>query len=290
VGKELDQMPKQQDAECPICGGTGWKNVGSSGKTSQVTRCDCRADDRKIRLRQAARIPSRYDHCTLSDFQVDFEGAHPSLTKALLAAGRFVEDYPLENVGLWFSGPIGVGKTHLAVGIILQLVQSKGVQCLFCDYRELLKEIQNSYNPSVQSTELEILRPVFDAEVLVLDELGAIKPSDWVFDTVGYILNYRYNQKKTTVITTNFVNAPARGVQEVTNHSTNAERAKSAARGETLGDRITDRMRSRLHEMSRLVEMDGIDFRTGPKSVTQRMRNQIPSEGSLQKLRRTNQG
>ncbi len=249
----------QPTPECTYCGGTGWKTVEGSGKASRVTRCGCRESDRTKKLFAAARIPARYEHCTLPDFVTDFEGAHRSLAAARLAAGRFVEECPIEKTGLWFSGPIGVGKTHLAVGIIQELIQSKGIPCLFCDYRELLKQIQNSYNPSVQTTELEILRPVFDAEILVLDELGAVKPTDWVFDTVGYILNYRYNQKKTTIITTNFPNHSA---------SVIIGGARGAARQETLGDRITERMRSRLHEMCRLVEMDGIDFRLRVRSAT----------------------
>jgi len=162
-----------------------------------------------------------------------------------------VEEYPLEKTGLLFIGPIGTGKTHLAVGIIQELMRGKGVHCLFCDYRELLKEIQNSYNPSVQATELGILRPVFDAEVLVLDELGAVKPTEWVWDTVSHILNTRYNNKRTTIITTNFSDQAA--------GQTSGPRA---AREETLGDRIGERMRSRLHEMCKVVEMNGIDFRT----------------------------
>jgi DNA replication protein DnaC len=251
-------QPKQ---ECSLCEGTGWKPIEDLGKPRRVVRCDCRASDRTSRLFQAARIPSRYEHCTLSEFVTDFQGAHRSLATARLAAGRFVEEYPIEKVGLWFSGPIGIGKTHLAVGIIQELIQTKGIPCLFCDYRELLKEIQNSYNPSVQNTELEILRPVFDSEVLVLDELGTTKPSEWVFDTVSYILNYRYNQKKTTLITTNFVN-------QAPNSLDTTDRTKSAARQETLGDRITERMRSRLHEMCRLTEMDGIDFRQRVRSAS----------------------
>ena len=95
-----------------------------------------------------------------------------------------------------------------SVGIIKDLIREKGIHCLFCDYRELLKSIQNSYNPSVQATEMEILRPVFDAEVLVLDELGAVRSTEWVFDTVNYILNSRYNDNKTTIITTNFPDRP----------------------------------------------------------------------------------
>jgi DNA replication protein DnaC len=140
------------------------------------------------------------------------------------------------------------------------------VPCLFCDYRELLKEIQNSYNSSVQATELEILRPVFEAEVLVLDELGAVKPTEWVWDTVSHILNSRYNEKKTTIVTTNFANLPPGGLQ-VGRGASASEAARQAARNETLGDRITERMRSRLHEMCRVVQLEGADFRQRVQSA-----------------------
>jgi len=155
--------------------------------------------------------------------------------------------------GLLFTGSIGVGKTHLAVGVLQRLVLEYGVKGLFCDYRELLKSIQNSYNPQVQTTELELLKPVFAAEVLVLDDLGAQKPNEWVWDTVALILNTRYNNKQTTIITTNYPDLPAGGGAK-----TEAERA---AREQTLGDRIGDRMRSRLAEMCMHVDMIGDDYR-----------------------------
>ncbi len=131
----------------------------------------------------------------------------------------------------------------------------KGVHGLFCDYRELLKQIQNSYNPQVATTEMEILRPVFDAEVLVLDELGAAKPTDWVWDTVALVLNTRYNDKRTTIITTNYADLPPGGALAGTNG------ASRALRDETLGDRIGERMRSRLAEMCVVIKMEGQDFR-----------------------------
>src|SRR6267142_2570792 len=87
-------------------------------------------------------------------------------------------------------GPQGVGKTHLAVGIVKELMRRKSVQCLYRTFPELLKEIQNSYNPVSQASELSLLEPVLEAEVLVLDELGAQNPSTWVRDTVSYVLNY----------------------------------------------------------------------------------------------------
>jgi DNA replication protein DnaC len=165
-----------------------------------------------------------------------------------------VDGYPAttEGHGLLLTGSIGVGKTHLAVGILHSLVVEKGVHGLFCDYRELLKEIQHSYNPQVLTTELEILRPVFEAEVLVLDELGAAKPTEWVWDTVAHILNTRYNDKRTTIITTNYADAAPGGV---------ATGPQRAMRDETLGDRIGERMRSRLAEMCVTVQMQGADFR-----------------------------
>jgi DNA replication protein DnaC len=165
---------------------------------------------------------------------------------------------------LLFVGSVGVGKTHLSVAIIKALIREKGINCLFCDYRELLKSIQNSYNPSVQVTEMEILRPVFDTEVLVLDELGAVRSTEWVFDTVNYILNSRYNENRTTIITTNFPDAAEQGKQDDDN-SRSYSAAERAARRETLGDRIGERMRSRLHEMCKKIEMEGSDYRVDSK-------------------------
>ncbi len=156
------------------------------------------------------------------------------------------------RLGLLIIGPSGAGKTHLSVAILKQLILSKGVSCLFCDYRELLKQIQNSYNPSVQVTELDLLRPVFQTEVLVLDDLGAVKPTEWVWDTVSVILNTRYNENRTTIITTNFHGWAGRCGRPV--HA-------GAAREETLGDRIGERMRSRLCEMCRVVNINAPDYR-----------------------------
>lgn len=244
---------------CTICGGTGWKFIGENRR---VSRCDCRLKQKSEALLAAARIPKRYEHCELSNYE--FDGPHRHLAAARIAACKFVEEYPLENSGLLLIGSIGVGKTHLAVGIIKELVLSKGIACLFYDYRELLKEIQNSYNASVKATELEVLRPVFETEVLVLDELGAVKPTEWVWDTVSLILNTRYNDNRTTIITTNYPDDAGREAAS----SSEFSRAQRAARGETLGDRIGERMRSRLHEMCRIIKMEGADFRQTFKSAS----------------------
>ena len=258
--------PRNVTETCPLCDGTGWKEAGLEGGARRVTRCDCVLAGRAERLLVQARIPARYEHCELSNFDI-IPGLHgDSASRALLVARRFVEEYPLdqERRGLLFVGDVGVGKTHLAVGVLQELIRSKGVPGLFSDYRDLLKQIQNSYNPSVEATEMEVLRPVFETEVLLLDELGAVKPSEWVWDTVSYILNTRYNDRRTTLITTNFPNLPPSGEEPVDTFS----RARRAAREESLGDRITERMRSRLHEMCKKVEIEGKDFRQHVKSAS----------------------
>jgi DNA replication protein DnaC len=213
----------------------------------------------------AARIPRRYELCELSNFE--FDGPYRSLAPARMAACKFVEEYPLDKTGLLIIGTVGVGKTHLAVGMIKELILGKGIACLFYDYRELLKQIQNSYNDSVKTTELDVLRPVFETEVLVLDELGAVRPTEWVWDTVSLILNTRYNENRTTIITTNYRNLVERERPDNA-RSTSPEAAKYASEKETLGDRIGNPMRSRLHQMCRIVTMEGQDYRERVKSAS----------------------
>ncbi len=252
---------------CPLCEGTGWKTVGGDrGKSAndrRVARCDCRLRARGQSLLEAARIPRRYEHCELSNYDTDFPGANLSLEEGHFIASGFAKKCdPRGDKGLLIIGKIGTGKTHLAVGIIKELIVNRGIPCLFYDYRELLKEIQNSYNSTVQTTELDVLRPVFETDVLVLDELGAVKPTEWVWDTVSLILNTRYNDNRTTIITTNFDDQPAAGA------AGSISPARAASRGETLGDRIGERMRSRLHEMCRIVTLDGTDFRQKFRSAS----------------------
>jgi len=250
---------------CALCNGTGWKtatdNSGSGDR--RVTRCDCQVRARQQSLLTGARIPRRYEHCELANYDTDFPGAHSSLADAHFIAAQFAQKCdPRGDKGLLIIGKIGTGKTHLAVGVMKELIVNRGISCLFYDYRELLKEIQNSYNSTVQATELDVLRPVFETDVLVLDELGAIKPTDWVWDTVSLILNTRYNDNRTTIITTNFDDQPAAGAAGMLSP------VKAATRGETLGDRIGERMRSRLHEMCRIITIEGADFRQKYRSAS----------------------
>jgi DNA replication protein DnaC len=266
---------KSPPVVCPLCGGSGWKTVSAGPgaplemiKDRRVTRCDCQLEARKQTLLAAARIPKRYEDCELSNFE--FEGSYSRLAPARMAACRFVEEYPLNRTGLLLVGNAGRGKTHLAVGIAKTLIREKGVECLFYDYADLLKEIQNSYNPSVQATELGLLGPLFRAEVLVLDDLGSVRPTEWRWDTVRLILNTRYNDSLTTIITTNFPDQAAAGALDLDapRVSESFATARAAAREDTLGDRIGERMRSRLHEMCRVIKVEGEDFRQRVRSAS----------------------
>jgi DNA replication protein DnaC len=210
--------------------------------------CDCQQMRKLSYAFGRCKIPPKYEDATLESYRRQFDGADPSLQEAFIKAKRFADDYPammMPGRGLMFSGSSGLGKTHLAVGILKVLVQEKRCDGLFCYYQQLLKDIQNSWNPQTSTTELQVLEPVFNAEVLVLDDLGSVKPTDWVWDTVAMVLNTRYNHKRVTIVTTNFQNQPA----------------GSAGAGMTLGDRIGDRMRSRLLEMCWEVKMQGLDYR-----------------------------
>jgi len=245
-------------AVCELCNDLGLRIVQEDG--GQVARaCECRIAKRSVRMLERARIPKRYEHCTLDNYN-PLRGADKSLKAARLMMEKFVEGYPVQTdgKGLLLTGDIGVGKTHLAVGLLKELITRRGVLGMFYDYRELLKEVQNSYNREVAATELGILRPVFEAEVLVLDELGAAKPTEWVWDTVAQILNTRYNERRTTIITTNYANVS--GLLGTAGQGLETA-AKRAMRDETLGDRIGERMLSRLQEMCVVVEMHGEDFR-----------------------------
>jgi DNA replication protein DnaC len=234
---------------CSICGDTGWKDV-ISGSERRVTRCDCFLQTQAAHLLAASEIPARYQDCEFSNYEA---GTNEGIGAAKIKIETWATQYPLDRCGLLLIGPSGVGKTHLSVAALRRLTQ-KGLHCLFCDYRELLKKIQNSYNPSVQTTELDLLRPIFETEVVLLDDLGAVKPSEWVWDTVSLILNARYNEKLTTIITSNFLDGPSAGAERM-------DGPRRAAREETLGDRIGERMRSRLFEMCRLVLVNGKDYR-----------------------------
>lgn len=252
---------------CPLCNDLGMLLVERPDGSRAARECDCRLERRRSRLLKQAAIPPLYAQSTLENLVIDPHSDDDSLAKAKFRARKFIGAYPLETrgTGLLITGSIGTGKTHLAIAVLRALMETRGVQGLFCHYLDFLKRVQSSFNPQTSLTETQVLDPILNAEVLVLDELGAAKPSDWVFDTVAHILNTRYNENRTTILTTNYRNEA--GVLASAGPLTTLEQTREAMRRETLGDRIGERMLSRLQEMCVVLEISGADYRSTSKKA-----------------------
>lgn len=241
---------------CATCQDTGFVIHDVQG-IPRAARCEChrrRANERRL---ENARIPKRYADCTLESF-----GPQTALQKkAKRIAEVFLEEYPVESgeSGLLFLGRPGVGKTHLAASVLRGLVVEKGVQGLFYDYGDLLRTIQSTWDRDSQMSESSVLDPVKAAEVLLLDDLGATRPSLWVQEVLFHILNTRYNEKRVTILTSNHLD-------QAPEPSASPGRQRDLMEA-SLEHQIGSPLRSRLHEMCRTIEIDGKDFREAIKKA-----------------------
>jgi DNA replication protein DnaC len=232
---------------CPLCDDTGWKTIEVDG-VARVTRCDCYRKASTERVAAEADIPPRYRSCDLDGFH-DY---NDSLSKAVGRSRRFVTEFPAVDRGLMFLGRPGLGKTHLAIACLRLGAHAKGFRGLFFDTRQLLRRIRQTYDPVTRRTETErdLVDGIVRADLLVLDDLGAERATEWVEEMLHLIVNSRYIDRRPTIFTTNYpVEAPA-----------------EAKHAETLLERVGFRMYSRLHEMCDFVELKGVDYRElGPK-------------------------
>ncbi|HVQ37534.1 MAG TPA: ATP-binding protein [Pyrinomonadaceae bacterium] len=252
---------RPESSVCEFCFGTGTRLESDEAGIQRAVICACRRSSSGTRALEAARIPLRFRECS-------FHNYYPKNDTQYFAhsfASKLTEEYPAADSGLLFMGSVGVGKTHLAIAILKELISKKGVACLFYESGSLLKAIQDSYNPVSQTSEMRVLAPVYQAEVLVLDELGATVPTNWVRDTLYQIINTRYNNKKLTIFTTNYLDE-ARGANDDRDDGEPKRRSKSFASERiqdltTLEERIGTPLRSRLYEMCKKVMIEGEDYR-----------------------------
>ena len=231
---------------CPTCGGTGFTIRDDDSGVAVAIRCACSVRDRADRILKGARIPRRYEHCSLDEFELWRAG----LAEPLELAKDWFARWPLSvDVGLLFVGPPGTGKTHLAVGLLRALATRKGAKVHFAEQRELLKELQSTFDGGAGRTESDVLGPILEAEVLLLDDLGAGRTTAWAQDVMHDVLAHRYNRKLPTVMTSN----RATGDDD--------ESAPVSSEAPTLRDRLGDALMSRIYEMCRVIPVPGEDYR-----------------------------
>ena len=242
---------------CPACGGSGWKIVEREG-ISGAERCECASQARTVRLLKSSGIPAKYENATFDNFDTkDNDVAGQELYAARQKVLSFAHEFPLgAKPGLLIIGDTGRGKTHLAVAALRRIID-KGFQGIFMDYQSLLEKILASYDAASGSSDKEAYRNALDAEVLLLDDLGARRISDWVEDTVTSIVTHRYNNRKPLIATTNLPEPEAgdRRTVKMPDGTTDYRR--------TLVDYIGERARSRLFEMCQVVRISPVvkDYR-----------------------------
>ena len=184
---------------------------------------------RSVKAQREMRIPDRYWGKSLAEL-----GRHKDLVER---AKRAV----LAERSVLLSGPPGVGKTHMAVGLMSEYLaehlgkvssREKPPPC-FVSTARLLMEIKRGF--SQNQSELEILEPYLNSRLLVLDDLGSEMPTDWTRQTFCQLVDQRYMDRNPVIITTNL------------------SLAKIGA--------IDDRLASRLNEMGEIINLQGVDWR-----------------------------
>ncbi len=221
---------------CPKCNDTGWILKEINGKVVAV-RCDHVQRQQQETLLEEAGIPAKYRQCSFDNYIVSSSNQSQVLAKKVLV--KYAQDFPQVSEGLLIMGPAGVGKTHLAAALCLEIVR-KGIACRFVDFRELLHRYWDLQE--VPEERENLFQELVRVPLLVIDDFASRRMNQWEEDFIYRIINRRYEDELPLVLTTNFLD-------------------EAEGREETLEERIGYRMRSRLYEMCRTVFIQGEDYR-----------------------------
>jgi DNA replication protein DnaC len=245
---------------CESCRGTGRIFEEDADGLSRTRQCQCGDFLKKLKLFNQAGIPGKFVHESLDNYEV---ATHWLLKDALSRARTFIKEFVQMqgqySQGLIFMGEPGLGKTHLAVSIIKELILKNGVECKFVDFFELLKDIRHGYGEDI--SEGDFINPYLDVKVLVIDELAKGRNTDWELTVLDHFISARYNDDdKVTLVTTNFKEKLDNGVGHEGSGNKRGGLSVASARY-TLEDKIGPRIFSRLMEMCKRVHLQGKDFR-----------------------------
>ncbi|HYL36937.1 MAG TPA: ATP-binding protein [Bryobacteraceae bacterium] len=246
---------------CAICGGSGWKIVEREG-VSGAEKCECANAGREQRVEARANIPPLYQNASVDNFilPADNPVSRTQLASVVLTVRAYVREYPnVPKPGLLFIGAPGTGKTHLAAAALRSLI-ARGFEGVFYDFQALLNHIRSGYDVASGTMDREAYRSALEAEILVLDDLGAHRVTDWVEDTVTSIVTQRCNHRRATIVTTN-LRDPEVGDQRGSGLQDDIHSKYF------LEERIGMRARSRLFEMCKLIKMPDVeDYRLKRRS------------------------
>ena len=255
---------------CPLCNGDGLRFKQDEQGRDFAEKCVCHALSYKIALFNEAKIPSQFYDATFDNFQVL---NNRSLEDALHVAKFFFKEFKKKNTiqntrsGLLFMGGVGAGKTRLVCTMIRAFTLEYGIPCLFQEFSSLLSDIKSGYDKGL--SESVVLEKINAVEILVIDELGKGRKSDWEINILDTIISNRYNMQKSTLFTTNYTDKAKTTYQDI---STTGNNQKDEGKRETLEQRVYSRIYSRLKGMCNFVEMQADDFRHPEAEIALRQR------------------
>jgi DNA replication protein DnaC len=197
----LRQVQADEQDACPYgeCDGSTWI---LDEETNETRPCSCR--DQRVRKAASGGIGTGIGRRFL---EVSFD-REPivSLDRALLrqvrAFTRSIEDNLEAGRGLWFDGPVGTGKTSLAV-LVTKAARDAGRSFAFYTVPRLLADIRRTYDRDASDSYVSLMRRLCSVDLLVLDDLGAEKQTEWVVEQLYTVVNERWQDERAILVTTN---------------------------------------------------------------------------------------
>ncbi len=245
---------------CPRCGESGYMLVPSGGSTvAQV--CSCRHLDERLKIFNQIGIPPAIARASFDTFK----GWSPEHAKAKVVAEDFAKKFRKDapTKGFLLYGRPGAGKTHLLVATLRWLALEKGIASRYVEFMLLLSDIKSGFGDN--RGHMDILKPLLYVPVLAIDELGKERGTEWERSMLDELISRRFNSGLATLFATNYFleerESPVRE-QPGTRYDTRSRDFGRDAEAMTLGQRVGDRIYSRLNEMCTFVKLDpGHDHR-----------------------------